>query len=59
MSLLQFTAIIRLSREMCCYNLELQLQRQLDRAETADLIQRIQAPALAALSQFLRCKCTQ
>jgi len=47
MSLLQFTSIIRLLREMCCYNLELQLERQLDRARAADLVQRIQAAALA------------
>jgi hypothetical protein len=37
MSLLQFTAIIRLFREMCWYNSELQLERQLDRARAADL----------------------
>src|SRR5271157_2524601 len=52
MSLLQFTPIIRLLRDMCCYNLELQLERQLDRAGTADLIQRIQAAALAAAAQI-------
>src|SRR5271165_6605438 len=51
MSLLQFTPIIRLLRDMCCYNLELQLQRQLDRARPANLIQRIQAAALAAAAQ--------
>ena len=38
MSLLQFTPIIRLLREMCCYNLELELERQLDRARAADLL---------------------
>ena len=53
MSLLQFTPIIRLLREMCCYNLELQLQRQLDRARAADLIQRIEAAALAAAAQIV------
>ena len=38
MSLLQFTPIIRLIREMCCYNLELQLERQLDRTRAANLV---------------------
>jgi hypothetical protein len=30
MSVLQFTPTIRVLGEMCCYNLELQLERQLD-----------------------------
>ena len=51
MSLLQFTPIIRLLREMCCYNLELQLQRQLDRARAADLVQRVEAAVCAARAE--------
>ncbi len=43
MSLLRFTPIIRLLREICCYNLELKFERQLDRARTTDLVQRIDA----------------
>jgi hypothetical protein len=43
MSVLQFTPIIRLLGEMCCYNLELQLERELDRARAADLVERVEA----------------
>jgi hypothetical protein len=43
MSLLLFTSIIRVHREMCCYNLELQLQCQLDRARAANLIERVES----------------
>ena len=46
MSLLQFTPIIRLLREMCYYNLELQLERELDRTRAADLVQRIEGAVL-------------
>jgi hypothetical protein len=45
MSLLQFTPIIRVLREMWCYNLELQLERQLDRARAPDLVLRNVKPA--------------
>ena len=48
MSVLQFTSTIRVLGEMCCYNLELQLERELDRARAADLVQRVQAPVGAA-----------
>ncbi len=51
MSLLQFTPTIRVLGEMCFYNSELQLERQLDRARAADLVQVIEASALAAASQ--------
>ena len=53
MSLLQFTPIIRLLGEMCCYNLELQLERQLNRARAADLVQGIEATALAATAEVV------
>jgi hypothetical protein len=51
MFLLQFTPIIRLLREMCCYNLELQLERELDRTRCTDLIQRIEASAFGRRAQ--------
>ena len=51
MSLLQFTPILRPPIEMCCYNLELQLERQLHRAPAADLVQGIEAAALAATAE--------
>ena len=41
MSVLRFTPTIRVLGEMCCYNLELQLERELDRARPADLVERI------------------
>jgi hypothetical protein len=53
MSLLQFTPIVRLLREICCYHLELQLERQLDRTRAADLVQRIEA-AFGASNRKLR-----
>ena len=61
MSLLQFTPIIRLLREMCCYNLELQLERELDRARAADLVERIEAAVRAtdAQSNLFRRSCQQ
>jgi hypothetical protein len=37
MSVLQFTPTIRVLGEKCCYNLELQLERELDRARAPDL----------------------
>ena len=57
MSLLQFTPIIRLLREMCCYNLELQLERQLDRARAADLVERIEAAVCTARTEAARQRC--
>ncbi len=58
MSLLQFTPIIRLLREMCCYNLELQLERQLDRARSADLLQGFRYPLWRPLPRYLRAVCS-
>jgi hypothetical protein len=48
MSLLQFTPIIRVPREMWCYNLELQLERELDRTRAADLIERVETCVVGA-----------
>jgi hypothetical protein len=48
MSVLQFTPTIRVLREMCCYNLELQLERELDRARASDLLQGVEASGRAA-----------
>ena len=48
MCVLQFTPTIRVPGEMCFYNSELQLERELDRARAADLVQRVQAPVGAA-----------
>ena len=52
MSLLQFTPIIRLITEMCYYNLELQLERQvgIDRVRR----KRERLPLLTALSNAPR-----
>ena len=55
MSLLQLTPIIRLPREMCCYDLKLQLERQLDRTRAADLVQGIEAAIIAATTE----RCSQ
>ncbi len=51
MSLLQFTPIIRLFREMCCYNLELQLERQLDPGRVATWYRRIMRNFVARMVQ--------
>jgi hypothetical protein len=48
MSLVQFTTIIPVLREMRCYNLELQPERELDRARAADLVQGVEAAGRAA-----------
>jgi len=48
MSVLQFTPTIRVLGEMCCYNLELQLERESDRARAANLVQRVEAAVCTA-----------
>ena len=58
MSVLQFTPTIRVLREKCCCNLELQLKRKLDRARAADLVQRIQAAVRATRAEAVaECLC--
>jgi hypothetical protein len=48
MSLLQFTPTFRVLGEMCCYNLEMQLERAFDRGRTANLVQGIEAAKLGS-----------
>ena len=38
---------------MCCYNSELQLDRKLDRAWASDLVERVEAAALAAAAEIV------
>ena len=57
MSLLQFTPIIRLAREMCFYNLKLQLERELDRARATDLVEGVEAAVRAACAETVVQRC--